>query len=115
MVKKKRTTMSSTLQNIPLAPAIGGSVLAIGALHGLNFIPTAHEAWRPTGFMMVIGTIVILAGLLATLRAQFRERMGNMGMAVAVLAVILIFYLTEVARRAEDKHTGNAKTNTFFA
>ena len=65
--------------------------------------------------MMVIGTLVILAGLLATLRAQFKERMGNMGMAVAVLAVILIFYLTEVARRAEDKHTKNEKTNTFFA
>ena len=64
---------------------------------------------------MVIGTLVILAGLLATLRAQFKERMGNMGMAVAVLAVILIFYLTEVARRAEDKYTKNEKTNTFFA
>ena len=107
--------MSSTLQNVPLAPAIGGSILAIGALHGLNFIPTSHEAWRPTGFMMVIGTIVILAGLLATLRAQFKEKMGNMGMAVAVLAVILIFYLTEVARRAENKHTKAADINTFFA
>ena len=99
--------MSSTQQ---FYGTMAGGVITIGALHLVNSLVTAQE-WRPTSFLMVVATIIILMGMSRALT----QRLGG-GLASQVLPVLLAaiaFYLLEVARKEEDKHKGGS-TNTFF-
>lgn len=87
-----------------------GGVVTVGGLHLVNSFVTAQE-WRPTSFLMVVATIIILMGMSRALTQQLGS--GLMSQVLPVLAASIAFYLLEVARKAEDKGKGSA-ANTFF-
>lgn len=89
---------------------MAGGVVTIGALHLVNSLVTAQE-WRPTSFLMVVATIIILMGMSRALTQQLGG--GLASQVLPVLAASLAFYLLEVARKAEDKGKGSTP-NTFF-
>lgn len=89
---------------------MAGGVVTIGALHLVNSLVTAQE-WRPTSFLMVVATIIVLMGMSRALTQQLGD--GLWSQVLPVLAASISFYLLEVARKAEDKGKAGSP-NTFF-